>query len=68
MKKVFAIAGIAFIAAAGFTSCKKEYQCTCTDATTLTVSTETHKGSDHEDACNNGTTLIPPKACVPLVE
>ena len=45
-------------------TCKKEYSCDCMDATG-TVTTEMHKGSDHEDACNSATSVLPPVVCVP---
>ena len=65
MKKLFVVSVFALFGVLVFSSCKKEYTCTCTDLTTLSVTTETHKGKDAEDACNSATTVIPPKACVP---
>ena len=63
MKKIisitFVLGLLAFVS-----SCGKDYSCDCTDANG-NVTTETHKGSDALDACNDATTLIPPKVCVP---
>jgi hypothetical protein len=53
MKRIiFTLAVVAF-AAVSFTSCKKDYTCTCTDSTGLTDKTEFKdaKKSDAEDAC-----------------
>lgn len=64
MKKVLIGSAFAMFALIALSSCNKEYSCTCVDAS-LTVTTETHKGSDAENACNNASTIIPLKSCVP---
>ena len=64
MKKLFAVSAFALFGVLAFSSCKKEYTCTCTDSN-LNVTTETHKGKDAEDASNGASTTIPLKVCVP---
>jgi hypothetical protein len=64
MKKVLIGSAFAMFALIALSSCKKEYSCACTDAA-FTVTTETHKGSDAEDACTGASSLVPLKACVP---
>ncbi|MFT5780092.1 MAG: hypothetical protein ACI837_003053 [Crocinitomicaceae bacterium] len=64
MKKVIGIAAFAVLGVVALSSCKKEYTCTCVDST-LTVTTETNKGSDATDACDDLSSLIPLKACTP---
>ena len=64
MKKLLAVSASALLGVIALSSCKKEYSCACTDSL-LNTTTEMHKGSDAEDACNDATTLIPFKACVP---
>ncbi len=61
MKKLL---GLAFVAGLLFTSCGKEYDCTCVD-TSGVVTEETEKGSDAEDACEKASSLIPLKVCTP---
>lgn len=63
MKKVLGVAAFAVLGVVALSSCKKEFSCTCSDASGVT--TETHKGKDAEDACNDATTVIPVKICVP---
>lgn len=63
MKKSFTIGVFALFGVLVFSSCKKEYTCDCTDG--ISVTTETHKGKDAEDACNGASTTIPFKVCVP---
>ena len=55
MKKVFAICAVALFAVS-FTSCKKDYTCTCTYDLVGTATTTPHElpnqsKSDAEDAC-----------------
>lgn len=64
MKKIIGVAAFAVLGMVALSSCKKEYTCTCVDSS-LTVTTETHKGKDATDACNDATTLIPLKTCTP---
>jgi len=61
MKK---LVGLLFVTGLLFASCGKEYDCICTDASG-TITEETEKGSDAEDACADASSLIPFKACVP---
>ena len=63
MKK-FIVIGLILGGISVASSCGKEYTCTCSDLDG-TITTETHKGSDATDACNDATTLIPIKTCVP---
>ncbi|MBB78555.1 MAG: hypothetical protein CL844_06090 [Crocinitomicaceae bacterium] len=63
MKK-FIVIGLILGGMSIASSCGKEYTCTCLDASG-NQTTETHKGSDAVDACNDATTLIPIKTCVP---
>ena len=65
MKKVLIGSTFALFALVALSSCKKEYSCDCTDLTTLTTTTEMHKGKDHADACNSATSVLPPVTCVP---
>jgi len=54
MKKLFLFAVVASVVTFGFTSCKKDYDCTCTTAAgvkTTTTFPKTTK-SDATDACN----------------
>ena len=51
------------MAAALLSSCKKEFSCTCSGSGGVT--TETHKGKDATDACNDASSVIPVKVCVP---
>ena len=64
MKKLFVVSVFALFGVLVFSSCKKEYTCTCT-VDLVNVTTETHKGKDADDACNGASTTIPFKACVP---
>jgi hypothetical protein len=63
MKKVIGLGAFALFGVLIFSSCKKEYTCTCTDG--INITTETHKGKDAEDACNGATTTVPFKYCAP---
>lgn len=50
-----------------FSSCKKEYNCTCTDLFDGTVRETTSKGKDATDACQDAVTkilLIPQETCI----
>lgn len=50
------------------TSCKKSYDCTCTNIFTGTVSTKSNKGKDAADACADAVDkilTIPQETCVP---
>ena len=64
MKKVLLGSAFALLALVVLSSCKKEYTCTCVDFSGTTT-TETNKGKDATDACNDASTLIPLKTCVP---
>jgi len=64
MKKVIGVAAFAVLGMVALSSCKKEYSCECVDST-LTVTTETHKGKDAADACSDASSLIPLKTCTP---
>ncbi len=61
MKKVLFVGALALVSLA---SCKKEYTCECTDANG-NVTTETNKGKDAKDACDDLTSVVNLKACVP---
>ena len=63
MKKLLATGVFALLGVIALSSCKKDYSCNCYDGNTTTV--ETHKGKDATDACNDATTVVPFKACVP---
>ncbi len=43
MKKIHLLAGLALIAGMSFTSCKKDYTCTCTTTVGGISSTKTHE-------------------------
>jgi hypothetical protein len=58
MKKILIIALIAFTGATMFSSCKKDYTCTCTTVVGAGSTTETHgisnaTYSDAKKSCNN---------------
>lgn len=61
MKKVLFVAALGMLTLA---SCKKEYTCECTDANG-TVTTETNKGKDATDACNDASSVVTFKVCTP---
>lgn len=61
MKKGILVLGLAVL---GLASCKKEYTCNCTDANG-TETVETNKGKDATDACNDASSVIELKSCVP---
>ena len=63
MKKIIGVAAFAVLGMIALSSCKKEYTCTCTTVTTVT--TETNKGKDAQDACDDLTSVLQLKACVP---
>ena len=63
MKKTIIAGSFAILGMIAFSSCQKEYTCTC--STAGVVSTETAKGSDATDACNSLTSVLQLKACVP---
>ena len=58
MKKVLGIVAIALFALS-FASCKKDYNCTCTDSvgTVTTIAYTKVKKADAEDACSTSSTL-----------
>lgn len=65
MKKVLLVAVLGMLTLA---SCKKEFSCSCTSATTLTTYDKTGKGKDATGACNDAaekTLGIPMEVCVP---
>ena len=64
MKKIIATCAFAVLGVIALSSCQKEYACTCVDGS-LNVTEEMHKGSDAENACNNASSVIPLKSCVP---
>lgn len=64
MKKVLIGSSFALLALVVLSSCKKEYACTCVDAS-LTTTSEMHKGKDAQDACDDASSVIPLKVCVP---
>jgi len=63
MKKVLGVAAFAVLGVVALSSCKKEFSCTCSGSGGVT--TETHKGKDATDACNDASSVIPVKVCVP---
>lgn len=63
MKKLFIISAV--LATFAFTSCKKEYTCTCYDLTNNTEYTETAKGKDATDACNDASKPLQLITCTP---
>jgi len=64
MKKIIGVAAFAVLGMIALSSCKKEYSCECV-TNLLDVSTEMHKGKDAQDACDDASSLIPLKVCVP---
>lgn len=65
MKKVLLGSGFALLALVVLSSCKKEYTCTCSTGLSGTITTETNKGKDATDACDDLTSVLELKACVP---
>lgn len=63
MKKFLIISAV--LATFAFTSCKKEYTCNCVDAVAGTEYTETAKGKDATDACNDASKPLQFKVCTP---
>ena len=61
--KLFLFAAI--LAVVSFSSCKKEYECECTTGLTGTTVTETHKGKDAQDACDDASSVLQLKVCTP---
>lgn len=61
MKKGILVLGLAVFALA---SCKKEYACDCSDANG-NVTVENHKGKDATDACDDASSVVNFKVCVP---
>lgn len=61
MKKVLFVGALALVSLA---SCKKEYTCECTDANG-NVTTETNKGKDAKDACDDASSAVTFKVCTP---
>lgn len=64
MKKIAPIVAIALFAVA-FTSCKKDYTCTCKDSagTSTDIWTQKLKKSDAETACKAASTIIYSGGC-----
>jgi hypothetical protein len=54
----------AVLAVVSFSSCKKEYECVCTTGLGDPV-TETHKGKDAKDACDDASSILQLKVCTP---
>lgn len=65
MKKVITVGALAMLGVVALSSCKKEYTCTCVTGVNSTVTTETNKGTDATDACDDLTSVLELKACVP---
>jgi len=65
MKKVIAVSAFALLGVIALSSCKKEYTCTCSTGTSGTITTETNKGKDATDACDDLTSVLELKVCVP---
>ncbi len=65
MKKVIAVSAFALLGVVALSSCKKEYTCTCVSGVNATVTTETNKGSDATEACDDLSSVIELKACTP---
>lgn len=63
MKKLFILSAVAALFA--FSSCKKEYTCTCVDGLIGEPYTETAKGKDADEACADASSAIKLKVCVP---
>jgi hypothetical protein len=66
MKKLFIISAV--LATFAFTSCKKEYTCTCTDLVGYNSYEKTGKGKDADAACADATDKvlgIPQEICTP---
>lgn len=61
--KMFFVA--ATVALVSLSSCKKEFECECYTASTGTTQTETHKGKDAQDACQDASKPLQGKACSP---
>jgi hypothetical protein len=61
MKKGMLVLGLAVL---GLASCKKEYTCNCTDING-TETVETNKGKDATDACDDASSVVELKTCVP---
>ena len=58
MKKRFLVVAVAAFAVSMFSSCKKDYNCTCsfTSAPDLIVPFDGYKKADAEDGCNSAET------------
>lgn len=54
---------VATVALVSLSSCKKEFECECYTAGSGTTVTETHKGKDHQDACQDASKPLQGKAC-----
>lgn len=65
MKKIIGVAAFAVLGMIALSSCKKEYTCTCVTGLSTTSTTETNKGKDAEDACDDLTSVLSLKVCVP---
>ena len=63
MKKILTILCVAAFLGGTTTSCKKEYECSCTDVSG--TYTETAKGKSAEDACSDASSVLLLKTCVP---
>jgi hypothetical protein len=61
--KMFFVA--AAVAVISLSSCKKEFECECYYGSTGTYETETHKGKDAQDACQDASKPLQAKACSP---
>lgn len=64
--KMFFVA--AAVAVISLSSCKKEFECECYYGSTGSTQTETHKGKDAQDACNDASKPLQFKACEPAAE